>query len=175
MHSFPELSIDRWRLRPLEHQDAEPWLSIVLDPELRRLTSWNVDTLEEMQRNVASYIDGPKALTTRRWAIVDANDMFCGTCGFKDWERVSQSAEIAFELASEQRGRGAMSVIAAAVIEHGFEEMDLQVIRALAMVENAPSNRLLTKLGFRRTATLPALRKCGGVLRDFFSYELVRR
>jgi RimJ/RimL family protein N-acetyltransferase len=49
--------------------------------------------------------------------------------------------------------------------------MHLEVIRALAMVDNAASNHLLQKLGFRRVETLPSLRACGGVLCDFHRYE----
>jgi ribosomal-protein-alanine N-acetyltransferase len=171
MRSFPELSVGRWRLRAIEHGDAERWLAIVLDPELRRLTSWDVETTDAMRRLVAEYVDGPRAHTTRRWAIMDAHGAFSGTCGFKDWDRESGTAELVYELASEHRGRGAMTAIAEAVMAHGFSEMRLRMVRALVMVENAASNRLLEKLGFKRMGTLPSLRRCGGVWRDFFTYE----
>lgn len=64
-----------------------------------------------------------------------------------------------------------MTSIAQAVVKHGFEDMQLQRIRALVMVDNTASNRLLEKLGFQRIATLPSFRICGGVWRDFCSYE----
>lgn len=171
MSSFPEVFVGRWHLRPLRLEDAEPWLAIVLDPELRRLTSWSIETLEQMRGNLAAYVEGPKATTTRRWAVTDARGMFCGTCGFKDWDRAARGAELTYELAREHRGRGAMTSIAQAVVMHGFGDMQLQVIRALVMIDNTASNRLLEKLGFQRTATLPSLRTCGGVSRDFYSYE----
>jgi ribosomal-protein-alanine N-acetyltransferase len=171
MSTVPEVLVGRWRLRPLRLEDAEPWLAIVLDPELRRLTSWGIETLEEMRGNLAAYVEGPKAETSRRWALVDAQGNFYGTCGFKDWDRVERSAELTYELAREHRGRGTMSTIAQAVVMHGFEDMQLRVIRALVMVDNTASNRLLEKLGFQRTKTLPSLRVCGGVSRDFYSYE----
>ncbi len=171
MHAFPELLAGPWRLRALRHEDAEAWLAIVLDPELRRLTSWSIDTLEEMRRLVADYLEGPRTHTARRWAIVDATGELCGTCGFKDWDRDHRTAEIAYELAPAHRRRGAMSAIAEVVVAHGIEEMHLKVIHALVMVENAASIRLLEKLGFARTATATALRKCGGVWRDFHRYE----
>jgi ribosomal-protein-alanine N-acetyltransferase len=171
MISFPEVVVDRWRLRPLRLEDAEPWLAIVLDPELRRLTSWGIETLEEMRRNLAAYVEGPKAATTRRWAIVDEQGTFCGTCGLKDWDRAAGSAELTYELGREHRGRGTMTTIAQAVVTHGFQDMQLQVIHALVMVDNTASNRLLAKLGFQRTATLPSFRSCGGVSRDFYRYE----
>lgn len=170
----PELVVDRWRLRALQPDDAAPWLAIVLDPELRRRTSWAVDTLDEMQRTIASYLEGPRARTTRRWAIVDAHGAFIGTCGFKDWDRQAHVAELSYELAPAHRGQGAMTAIASAVIAHGFQSMQLARIRALVMVDNAPSTRLLEKLGFQRTARLPSFRTCGGVARDFYSYDWPR-
>lgn len=172
MTSVPPLQVGRWRLRGLEPDDAIPWLAIVNEPELRRLTSWSIDTLDELQRVVADYVSGPRRETSRRFAIVDDVDgAFCGTVGFKDWDRAAHTAELSYELAADRRGRGAMSAIAAAVVDHGFEVMQLRTIRALVNVENAASNRLLEKLGFTRTGTLPRLRTCGGVLRDFYSYE----
>jgi ribosomal-protein-alanine N-acetyltransferase len=171
MSSFPEITVDRWHLRPLRLEDAEPWLAIVLDSELRRLTSWGIETLEEMRCNLASYIEGPKAETTRRWAIVDEQGTFCGTCGFKDWDRAARSAELSYELAREHRGRGTMTTIAQSVVTHGFQDMQLEVIRALVMVDNTASNRLLERLGFRRVETRASFRTCGGVLRDFYGYE----
>jgi DNA mismatch repair protein MutL len=58
------------------------------------------------------------------------------------------------------------------VVTHGFREMGLTLIRALVMVDNNASIRLLEKLGFQRTQTLGAFRTCGGVVRDFYAYEL---
>jgi ribosomal-protein-alanine N-acetyltransferase len=173
MRPIPELEVGRWRLRALQHADAEPWLAIIRDPELRRLTSWDVDTIDAMRRLVADYIEGPRADTTRRWAIIDVQGAFSGTCGFKDWDREAESAELTYELAPEHRGQGTMSAIAAAVLAHGIAEMNLETVRALVMVENQASNRLLKKLGFERTATLPSFRTCGGVLRDYYSYEYI--
>lgn len=171
MRAFPELLVGKWRLRALVRGDAEAWLTIVREPELRRLSSWSIDTLEEMQRNVVAYVEGQKAQSTRRWAIVDAAGKFCGTCGFKDWDRDNHVAALTYELAHEHRHRGVMSAIATAVVSHGFSEMHLRVIRALVMVENTGSIRLLEKLGFKRTRALTSFRKCGSVLRDFYAYE----
>lgn len=165
-----ELRVGAWRLRPLQREDAAPWLEIVLDANVRHLTSWNIDTLEAMQRNVESYLTGPKALTTRRWAIVDGDGVFSGTCGFKDWDREARTAELAYELAAARRGGGVMTVVANAALEHARTEMKLRSVTALVNLENAPSIRLLEKLGFVRTETLPAFRACGGVLRDFGRY-----
>jgi RimJ/RimL family protein N-acetyltransferase len=167
---FAELRAGAWTLRPLRIEDAGPWLEVVNEAELRRLTSWNVDTLADMERNVQSYLSGPKALTTRRWAIVDGDGVFCGTCGFKDWDREARTAELAYELAAARRGAGVMTAVANAALEHARTEMKLRTVTALVNLENAPSIRLLEKLGFVRTETLPAFRACGGVLRDFGRY-----
>lgn len=171
---IPELSVGEWRLRALKHEDAAPWLAIVLDPGLRRLTSWSIEDLERMQTIVTDYVEGPRAETTRRWAIVDARGVFSGTCGFKDWDRAKNTAELSYELAAEHRGKNVMSAIAAAVVAHGLEEMGLETIRALVNVENAASHRLLAKLGFQRTEILKKFRACGGELKDFSAYALSR-
>jgi ribosomal-protein-alanine N-acetyltransferase len=156
----------------LEHNDAEPWFAVIQDLKVRSQTSWAIDTVEQMRALVADYIDGPRTKTTRRWAIIDEQNNFRGTCGFKDWDRSNKTAELSYELAAKHRGQGAMTTIATAVIAHGRTEMQLRAIRALVMVENTPSIRLLEKLGFKQTAIHPAFRTCGGVLRDFYSYEL---
>lgn len=167
----PTFDVGRYRLRPLRVVDAEAWLAILDDPALRRLTSWNVDRVEELAASIVAITTGARAASTRRWAIDDDDGQLCGTCGFKDWDRSAGSAELMYELAASHRGRGAMSAIGAAVVEHGFADMRLNVISALVMVDNAASIRLLEKLGFERSAVLPQYRPCGGVVCDFARYE----
>lgn len=171
MTAAPSFEVGRYRLRALRVDDAGAWLAILNDPELRRLTSWSVGCVEELAANIVAITTGPRATSTRRWAIDDDDGQLCGTCGFKDWDRAAGSAELMYELAADRRGRGAMSEIATAVVDHGVRDMGLTVISALVMVDNAASIRLLEKLGFKRTAVLPQHRRCGGVVCDFARYE----
>jgi ribosomal-protein-alanine N-acetyltransferase len=173
MDALADLSLPGWRLRAIRAEDAPAWLAILEDPALRRLTSWDVETLAQVQQVIAALGTEPRASTARRWAIVDADERFVGTIGFKDWSRQTRSAELMFELDVRCRGQGVMSAVASDVIAFGREAMGLRVIRALSMVDNAGSHRLLEKLGFRKTAVHPAFRACAGELRDFHAWELV--
>jgi ribosomal-protein-alanine N-acetyltransferase len=168
----PPLPLEGWTLRPLRSDDAAAWLAIVQEPQLRELTSWSVERLEDMVAIIEAQTVGPRAATTRRWAIVDDDGRFCGTCGFKDWDRDDATAEIVYELAAKQRGRGVMSAVAAAVVEHGWRVMGLRRITAIVMTDNAASTRLLHTLGFRQVDALPAFRSCGGRPRDFARFAL---
>jgi ribosomal-protein-alanine N-acetyltransferase len=166
----PTLLAGPCRLRALQPGDTADWLAIITEPELRRLTSWSLSSIDEVRALISDLTTGPRASTTRRWAI-ELDERFIGTCGFKAWDRAQRTAELAYELAAEHRGRGLMSAVVAAVLEHGRDPLQLERVDAVVMVDNVASQRLLERAGFLRTATLPAFRACGGLVRDFFRYE----
>ena len=65
----PTLLAGPCRLRALRASDAADWLAIITEPELRRLTSWSLTSLDEVRALILDLTTGPRASTTWRWAI----------------------------------------------------------------------------------------------------------
>jgi RimJ/RimL family protein N-acetyltransferase len=76
---------------------------------------------------------------------------FVGGCGLFQVPE-GDDIEIAYRLPHACWGRGFATEMARAVLAHGFEGLGLARIVGLTWPENAPSQRVLEKIGMRREA-----------------------
>ncbi len=80
-------------------------------------------------------------------AIIDrASGAFAGECGLR-WLEDRTDVELSYGLLPAFRGRGLATEAARAMLAHGFDALGLQRIVALSRGDNAPSHRVLEKLG----------------------------
>lgn len=107
------------------------------------------------------------------WAVElrDGGD-FVGDCGF---HRVGDDeVELAFHFRPERWGLGYATEAARACLELAFSELGARRVVAYAHRENAPSQRVLAKLGFRPTAADRAAAGANdGPTDDELCYELL--
>ncbi len=78
---------------------------------------------------------------------VRESDMPAGICGLVKREEFDDP-DLGFAFLNRYRRRGYASESARAVLEHGFDELGLRRIIAMADPDNEPSVRLLQTLGF---------------------------
>ncbi len=98
-----------------------------------------------------------------------------GKIGFHTWFPVHSRAEIGYAMASENhKNKGYMSEAMKAVIEYGFEHMQLQRIEACIGPENVPSNKLAAKFGFVKEGLLRKHYCKDGIHVDSFIYSLLK-
>jgi ribosomal-protein-alanine N-acetyltransferase len=71
-----------------------------------------------------------------------------GNGGFHKWEHLHRKAELGYWILPEYQGKGLAAEAISAMITHGFENMALHRIEAEVETENAPSSRILRKMGF---------------------------
>lgn len=78
-----------------------------------------------------------------------------GRCGIHNWNKDHRRAEIGYHLAGDQfKRKGFMSEALEAIIEFGFNTLNLNRIEALVSPFNVPSLRLLEKNGFLKEGAL---------------------
>lgn len=136
----------RVRLRPLVIEDADALHAIYSDVEL--MTWWShpphqtrEQTLDRVQKTVA-------ADDWYRWAITLAgDDRAIGTLGAHE-KRQGGVVEIGYSLARVHSGRGIAREAVALMIDYLFEVEGHRRVFADTDPDNAPSNKLLTRLGF---------------------------
>src|SRR5207247_7579824 len=148
--SCPELTTNRVRLRAPVSRDAEALLRILGDPEVTRYHNMPTLTslaeasaaLERLQQRYA-------ARDTIRWAIelVEAGEMI-GTVGLLRFDFEHRRAEVGYEIARREWGRGLAPEAAAAVIRYGLSVLGLHRIEAGVLPANDASVRALQQLGF---------------------------
>ena len=81
--------------------------------------------------------------------ILNAKNMLIGTCGFKGKPTVDGVIEIGYEVIASKRNRGFAKEIANALVNYGFQDSRVKIVRAHTLpVENA-SVKVLQYCGLR--------------------------
>ncbi|MBV9848412.1 MAG: GNAT family N-acetyltransferase [Armatimonadetes bacterium] len=172
---FPELSTPRLRLRETRPEDAPAILDILSRPEVVRFYDVGPLTrLEEAQEIVARRARDFARHQRIRWTIARReDDLAIGSCGVSKWTPGDPQAEVGYELSPDHQGQGLMREALTAVLAFGFGAMRLSRVEALVVPENAPSRRLLARLGFQEKELLRGRGFWRGASHDLLLLSLV--
>lgn len=96
-----------------------------------------------------------------------------GTCTLFKLDFDNRRAEIGYTLASEFWGQGYMHEALAALLDHGFDALKLHRVEADIDPRNAPSARVLHRLGFQREGRLRERWQVAGEVSDSDIYGLL--
>jgi ribosomal-protein-alanine N-acetyltransferase len=139
---------------------------------------WGVNDDEELGK-LRSRID--KGLTTFNksflyfYLIDKTNDKVIGVCGYHTWYVDHNRAEIFYHLMNEENKRkGIMSEAIQAVIEFGFNQMNLHRIEALIGPNNIASLSLVKKNAFALEGHLREHYCKDGKMEDSLVFSLLR-
>jgi [ribosomal protein S5]-alanine N-acetyltransferase len=145
------IETDRLIISHFTLDDAAFIIKLVNSPGwLQYIGDRNVKTLDDARRYLEN---GPMKSYERRGfglyrvAVKNTNTAI-GMCGLIKREGLAD-IDIGFALLPAYAGRGYAYEAAAAVLAYGKNQLGLQRIVAICMVDNAPSIRLLQKLGLR--------------------------
>lgn len=156
--SFPGLTTERLVLREITADDAPFWLRNFSAPGVAEMTAYEPPAdLEAAKAEIERFCARPfREGVGLRWGIaVKGSDALVGSLGYHDWVREGdRRARIGYDLLEEQRGKGIMTEAMRIVLAYGFKTMTLNRVEALVDPRNAPSIRLLERLGFQRDAYL---------------------
>lgn len=146
---FPVIKTKRLVLREIVPTD----LAVMqrLQTDVRVVQFFGRDPLSpEQVRERVELIAREIALgTSIRWGIaLETDSALVGTAGFWRWDKAHQLAEIGYELAPEQWGKGIMHEALQAIVRYGFECMQLHRVEANVDAKNVASRRVLEKVGF---------------------------
>ncbi len=171
----PTIELDGARLRPLCATDAPALYDCLRDPVVTELTSYPAVTMPMVEaiieRSFSRWAKGEPS----KWGIaLLQNDQVVGTCGFNEWSKVHRWAELGFDLAQAQWGRGLMRQAVAAVLKWAYQHQQLNRVHAFVRVDNRRSAHLLERSGFVREGCLRSFRVCRGQPHDFYIYSLLR-
>ncbi|MCC6612245.1 MAG: GNAT family N-acetyltransferase [Anaerolineae bacterium] len=151
---FPMLETPRLRLREMLPEDAGGMMSFRGEYEVTKYNSGApYQDIAQARAAIEGIADDFATRRTLRWGIVlkeAGDDAIVGQIGYNYWARRDHRAAVGFDLARIYWGRGLMTEALHAVVQFGFERMQLNRIDADADDENIASQRVLTKVGFVR-------------------------
>lgn len=163
-------------LRPLHLADARALFALVeVDrARLRRWLPWVDLTWEASDirrfilRTQAQFKDGQGATFGVWW-----KDRLVGVAGFNWIDGPNRSGALGYWLAREAEGRGLMTAAVAALLRHGFRNLELNRVEIRAGVRNRRSRAIPERLGFRREGTLHQAEWVDGRFVDHAVYGLL--
>jgi RimJ/RimL family protein N-acetyltransferase len=173
----PTLHTARLRLRPFTGADADALFALHSNAHVLRYWDsppWSEPARAERFIAVCRQLgeDGSGA----RVAMDRASDgVFIGWCGLTKWNPDYRSASLGYCLDDEAWGHGYATEAARALLQWGFETLDLNRVQAEADTRNAASARVLEKLGFVLEGTLREDCVVNGDVSDSWVYGLLRR
>jgi ribosomal-protein-alanine N-acetyltransferase len=140
---FPEISTERLTLREITEDDADWYLHHFSIPEIVETTGFDGPKDREAAREqLEKFILGPfRESTGLRWGItLKGSDELIGSCGFFKWEHdPHRRAEIGYDLDPAFWRQGIMKEALTAIMDYGFENMELNRITLLAFSFNEGS------------------------------------
>lgn len=146
--NFPQLETENLILRETTITDAPAVFQIFADDEVTKYhdvkTATSVEQAQFLIHRRAERFQNQEGI---RWGIArKVDNAIIGSCGYSIRNRFQ--AEIGYELAKKYWRKGFMTEALSAIIQWGFEQLDLNRIEALVMLENTASIQLLKKLQF---------------------------
>ena len=170
------LDLGEYKLRPLQLSDAPAWYAYLSQSEVTRLTSYNIQSINDVTAMIEHYITGYAQKGSSRWALVRKDsDLLIGTCGYYWWDTGNSLAELGYDLSQDYWGKNIMTAAVQTVVKWGFETLEINRIQATVMVDNIGSARVLEKNGFQQEGILREYKIARGQPRDFWMFALLRR
>ena len=153
-------------IRTYEPRDAECWIALAGDPDVRRFIPPGPPPTQEIFQNA---MDRRHAMECERGYAMRAVDVkgtqtFIGQCGLQPVERSGPEIELAYHFYKASWNNGYATEAAVAVLADGFGRVGLERVIALVVPENIGSCRVAEKAGmrFERIANyynMPGLKK----------------
>jgi RimJ/RimL family protein N-acetyltransferase len=171
----PTIELDGAHLRPLRASDAEALYAYLSEPAVTELTAYPEVSEALVEAIIKKSLSRWAAGEPSKWGVaLQHDDRVVGTCGFNEWSPAHRWAELAYDLAQAQWGKGLMRQAVNAVIEWAFRQSTIDRVHAYVRVDNLRSQGLLERFGFVREGRLRSFRVCRGRPHDFYIYGLLR-
>ena len=164
---------ERLLLRPFSFKDVEDVLAYASEPEFSRfLPLPDPYTIRDAEEFVARNV-----LRNRNEALSFAIECQGAVIGAVDLniETPISVASLHYGLARPHWNQGLMTEAAAAVVDWGFQEFELEKVYLWADVENVGSWRVMEKIGMTREGTLRSQGVNRGIRQDYHYYGILRR
>lgn len=154
-----QLETNRLIMRPFEETDAEGLFLLDSNPEVMKYVGGVVSTEIEQSRQMIEFIQNQyKENGVGRLAVIEkSSNTLIGWSGLKyltkEINGMKNVYELGYRFLPEYWGKGYATETAIAALNYAFNEIKTDVVYAMAVTENAGSNRVLQKLGFEELGT----------------------
>jgi [ribosomal protein S5]-alanine N-acetyltransferase len=148
---FPILDTPRLILRALRPGDLDDLYAYASDPEIDRFTPWTHYTaLAQAQADLDEFLAEYEEHGLGAWGIEHRADRrLIGIATFSPPHPRHRRVELGYTIARAYWGHGYATEAVQALLQFGFERMDLVRIEAVVLPDHAASCRVLEKAGMQ--------------------------
>lgn len=169
------LETERLRLCELSSEVMRRVMSMT-DHDIKEYLGMQADG--ELEREKTNFEKGYSwyRSTSRNFIIADKQSgRTLGRIGFHTWYEAHSRAEVGYHIAREEdKQKGIMKEALHRILQHGFDEMNLNRVEAFVAPENVASQRLLLGRGFREEGRLRGHYYKNGIAEDSLCFGLLR-
>ncbi len=167
---------ERLLLRNYKTEDWERVHIYGADPDFSKYELWGPNTLEDTRKFVREMVE--QAETHPRYKFdfavcLKESRLLIGGCGIRCESELSRVASLGWAISPEFQNTGYATEAAKALIEYGFQKLNLYVIYATCDTRNAPSYRVMEKLGMKKVGVIKGTKEVKGRIRDSYRYEIL--
>lgn len=172
-HSF---TTENLIFRPLKIDDKHHIYRLFSDPKVIQMDeSEPMDSLQEAEQLIEYAIKSKFDPHTIYWGVeLMERKGVIGTCGFKNWDRLSRRAEIGGNLASEFWGQGYAKEGLVAILNYAFDKMQLNKVCANTSCKNKKAIGIMNKFGFHQEGILREHQLLEGRYVDVYPFSLLK-
>ncbi|MFA9556860.1 GNAT family N-acetyltransferase [Evansella sp. AB-rgal1] len=172
---LPHFQTKNLIFRSLKLEDKFDIYYLYSDPNVVKLdVSDPINSLEAAEELIRKASDSSTDPHSIHWGVeLKETNRIVGTCGYKNWNRVSNHAEIGGNLASEFWGKGLATEGLKALLDYGFVKMNLNKIYASTNCQNISALKLMKKYGFCQEGRLREHQLLDDQYYDVFIFSLL--
>jgi ribosomal-protein-alanine N-acetyltransferase len=144
------LKTQRLLLKKLSPEDFIDLFENYPDAEAKKLLGLSCDEelVKEKEKSKGGYVTYDRSICAFLLVSKDSGETI-GRCGYHNWYHQHRRAEIGYVLMKEENKRkGYMSEALKAILDYGFNTMDLNRVEACIGPANTASQSLVKKYGF---------------------------
>lgn len=173
---FPVLETERLVLRNLSFQDKQDVFEIRSNPitmqYIPRPLAKNIDDASAVIEMITGFTNRNERIN---WALTEKEDnKLIGIIGYVNINQDSFRAEVGYVLHHQFAGKGLAAEAFKAVLDYGFNVMNLHSVEAIIRPENSSSIKLAEKVGFVKEAHFKDYIFHNGAFHDELVYSLIK-
>jgi ribosomal-protein-alanine N-acetyltransferase len=172
---FPVLETERLILRNINNNDVQDVFEIRSNPHsmqfIPRPMAQNLDDAKAIIDMITGFTERNERVN---WVMTEkGNDKLIGIIGYVGVNHDSNRAEVGYVINQNYERKGYMFEALQAVLDYGFNVMNVHVVEAVIRTGNTPSVQLIEKAGFVREAMFRDYINFNGY-HDAYVYTLIR-
>lgn len=170
--AYSLIETQRLYLRPFLFEDAEDFYKIASNPDNLQFIFPAQADLAETQYVLANYfMKNPLGV----WAICDKEtNRMIGSIKFEKLDEIKGEAELGYFLRKDFWGKGLMTEAVKELVYLSFEKFQLKELKIITHVENAGSQKVALKAGFRLFRQFKGSDRYTRKMRDYYDFRLGR-